>query len=384
MQSKILVKLKYHIINKGEFLMHTEEFFYSEATKRFIDYSSKDATAIIAHEHGILGLARLIACLDSLGLDYNETFMIALPDFTYTRNPNRWGAGFPYGCIVNIPKSDTPFIPIDFRPNCCGVVFAEIPDFSQNLEDFRDNYYTVINKYEKIHTNDLNRRNHFLAIYRSKKNNKYYCLLHCSFKYVKQSLYSEHNPAIKGVKVFNYLSKNFHYLINEDAIEYYNAYKQYEKDTLHLRKMIIKELFNDAQILFNKTHEGFLDNNTLLLGAYANDEKFTYPLMLSPESNLYIVCVEKAIKIGSGNSLYCAPHGGGYALDAVISAQKLNKSCAPQEEYLLKYSNNCAFVTNNILDMPFNYRSNTANDWCSKYSMASIKDILIPLINLKL
>ena len=70
--------------------MYSEDNFYTKATKSFINYSSNDATAIIAREHALLGLSRLIACLNYLGSPCEDVRMIALPDFTYTRNPNRW------------------------------------------------------------------------------------------------------------------------------------------------------------------------------------------------------------------------------------------------------------------------------------------------------
>ena len=363
--------------------MYSEDNFYTKATKSFINYSSNDATAIIAREHALLGLSRLIACLNYLGSPCEDVRMIALPDFTYTRNPNRWEAGFPYGCIIYIPQMDIPFIPIDFRPNCCGVTFAEIPTFNENLSNFRNRYMNVIRKYSKVDHKDLNRRNHFFAIYHNIQNNKYYCLLHCSFKFVKHTLYSEHNKLLEGIKTYNFFSQDFHYLIGKEAEEYYNMYLQLEKETLSLRSLIIHELFNDAHILLNRTHEGFMGINTYLLGAYADCIEFTYPLMLSPDSNLYVVNVNKEIELCSQRSIYCAPHGGGYALDSIVSAH-ISNNRENDEEYVLQFSNNCSFLTNNILDMPFNYRNNTAHDWCTKYSIAEIKETLLPIINLKL
>ena len=361
-----------------------EDFFYSKAIKCFINYSTNDATASIAREHGLLGLTRLIACLNHLGYSYENVRMIALPDFTYTRNPNRWKAGFPYGCIIYIPEYEVPFIPIDFRPNCCGVVFAEIPTFNEQLDDFRNRYFGIIRKYSKIDYKDLNRRNHFFAIYQNIHNNKYYCLLHCSFKFVKNALYSEHNKLLDGIKTYKFLSYDFPYLIGKEAKEYYDMYLQLEKETISLRALIIKELFNDAQILFNGTHEGFMGINIFLLGAYANFTEFTYPLMLSPDSNLYIMNVNKEIELCPQKSVYCAPHGGGYTLNSIVSAHILSNDNESDEEYILHYPNNSSFLTNNILDMPFNYRNYMAYDWYSKYSIAQINETLLPIINLKL
>ena len=363
--------------------MKTEDYYYAEAIKRFINYSTNDATAIIAHENGLLGMTRMIACMDYLKIPYEDIYMLALPDFTYTRNSNRWNSGFPYGCIISLPKVDTPFIPIDFRPNCCGVIFAKISQFTDSPESLREKYSYVLEKYTQVDSSDLNRRNHFLALYKNIQTNEYYCLLHCSFKFVKRILYSEHNPFLEDIRTFNYLSEDFHYLLGDSAKKYYETYIELEQKTLFLRKMIIESLFDHATIIFNKTHEGFLGIDKLLLGAYADHDIFEYPLMLSPETNLYVIDVKKSIQIGNKEHLYCGPHGGGYTLASVIDATKMKTDDILNREYMLRFPNDCLFVTNNVLDMPFNYRSNTMHEWCIARNMAYVKEELLPLINFK-
>ncbi|MCC8046976.1 MAG: hypothetical protein LIP12_16085 [Clostridiales bacterium] len=364
--------------------MYSEEDFYSLAVKNFINFSSGDATSVIARDHGLIGFARLLACLHYCGIECEETHMIALPDFTYTRNLNRWAAGFPYGCVISLPQTSIPFIPIDFRPNCCGVIFAEIPSFTYELGDLRKCYIQIRRQHENINENDLNKRNHFLGIYESRNTQKLYVLLHCSFKFVKERLYSEHNAFIDGVKSFDYLSGTLQYLTEKSAESYYKEYVAFEKETLPLREIIIQELFPDSHILFNRTHEGFFDISTILLGAYADNESITYPLMLSPEKDLYVINSYKKIKIGCRDIL-CAPHGGGYALASVSSANSYyNDLSTNNETFLLGFENNCSFLTNNILDMPFNYRNSTIYDWCERYNMATVTDVLRPIINLKL
>ena len=137
--------------------------YYNESIKHFIDLSTKDATANIAKEHGIIGLTRLNICMEKLDLDISNNFFIALPDFTYTRNALRWNAGFPYGCIINIGQT-IPFIPIDFRPNCCGIIFAEVPNQDYDIEQIQKKYLEIINSYDDINPNDFNKRNHFFRL----------------------------------------------------------------------------------------------------------------------------------------------------------------------------------------------------------------------------
>lgn len=165
--------------------MNTKIIDYNKSLKNFIDMSSGDPTAIIAKEHGLMGLTRLIMCMDKLGLNTDNNYFIALPDYTYTRNALRWNSGFPYGCIIYIDQIE-PFIPIDFRPNCCGVVFAEISEDDYDLVKLKNTYHSLLHSYSDLDSTDFNRRNHFFGIYRNEQTNKYYFLIHGSFMFAKK------------------------------------------------------------------------------------------------------------------------------------------------------------------------------------------------------
>ena len=353
---------------------------YSKYLKRFIDMSSGDPTSVIAKEHGIIGVTRLAMCMEKLGLNFQKTYFIALPDYTYTRNALRWNAGFPYGCIVCTDQSE-PFIPIDFRPNCCGVVFAEIPESDFDIIKMKKTYHELIHSNSIIDSTDFNRRNHFFGVYKNENNSKYYFLIHGSFMFAKKGLYSEKNQdLIAKRKTLDILGTPFNYLCGVDAIQYYDNYKHHEELSNYYRELILKTLFPKSKILFHRTHEGFMDMGTLLLGAYADYKSFNCPIMLSPEENLPYVNINNPVELEDSNHLYCAPHGGGYALSSVVDAQKIQMV---GNEYLITYTNNSKMLTNNIIDMPFYYRNDTAEKWCLLYKKGIITDSLKPLFNLK-
>lgn len=355
--------------------------YYNESIKHFIDLSTKDATANIAKEHGIIGLTRLNICMEKLDLDISNNFFIALPDFTYTRNALRWNAGFPYGCIINIGQT-IPFIPIDFRPNCCGIIFAEVPNQDYDIEQIQKKYLEIINSYDDINPNDFNKRNHFFGLYYNAKKNTYYFLIHGSFSFAKKSLYSEKNDDLMArVCSIDILGTPFHFLKNDDASLYYNKYLYFEKKSMYYRELILKELFPEAQILFHRTHEGFMDMGTILLGAYADNLPFMCPIMLSPEEDLPITNINEPVEISPNKILFCAPHGGGYALSSVISSEKCNGST---NNYIVTYTNKSKMLTNNIIDMPFYYRGDSAYKWCNEYKKGVIVDKLTPVFNLKI
>ena len=355
--------------------------YYNESIKHFIDLSTKDATASIAKEHGIVGLTRLNICMGKLGLETSNNFFIALPDFTYTRNALRWNAGFPYGCIINIGQT-IPFIPIDFRPNCCGIIFAEISAQNFNMEEIKKKYFEIINSYNDISPNDFNKRNHFFGLYYNETKNTYYFLIHGSFSFVKKTLYSEKNDDLMSkVCSLDILGTPFRFLKNDEALLYYNQYLDFEKKSMYYRELILKELFPDAKILFHRTHEGFMDIGTILLGAYADSSSFMCPIMLSPEEDLPITKITNPVEISSAKKIFCAPHGGGYALTSVISSEKYNKAA---NDYIITYTNKSKMLTNNIIDMPFYYRTNSAYKWCDEYNKGVIVDKLRPVFNLKI
>ena len=372
--------IRYYPLERKVYFM-TNFNHYINALDHFIDLSAKDATSNIAKSHGIIGLTRLIICMERLGLDASDVCFIALPDYTYTRNSLRWNSGFPYGCIISINQS-VPFIPIDFRPNCCGVIFAQIPNQDFNILSIRNTYYELMNSYNDIDSTDFNRRNHFFGLYHSEENDTYYFLIHGSFSFAKKQLYSEKNDALlSNTSSFNILNMPFHFLLDKDAKSYYKKYLYYEKMTMHYRELILKELFPNAQILFHRTHEGFMDMGTILLGAYADTIPFNCPIMLAPEANLPLTSINNPVKISISRKLYCAPHGGGYALSSVTNVKKLSEL---QNEFLVTYTNYSQMLTNNIIDMPFYYRTDSADKWCNQYKKGKIITNLKPIFNLKI
>lgn len=165
-----------------------------------------------------------------------------------------------------------------------------------------------------------------------------------------------------------------------EAQQYYNNYKHHEELSNYYRELILKTLFPEAKILFHRTHEGFMDMGTLLLGAYADYNSFSCPIMLSPDENLPYVNISNPVELGASKKLYCAPHGGGYALSSVIDAQKTEMI---GNEFLITYTNDSKMLTNNIIDMPFCYRNDSADKWCYLYNKGDVTETLKPLFNLK-
>lgn len=356
---------------------------YRVARKHFINYSTGDPTSVLAKEHGLIGLTRIISCMEKLGIDREQIDLIALPDFTYTRNKLRWNAGFPYGCIIKFGNDVPPFIPLDFRPNCCGVILTEMDNFDGTPDLLQKRYIEIVHSYSAIDKSDLNRRNHFMGFYFCSDNNKFYFLIHGSFNFVKNALYYERNETLLSIsKSKIIMGEPFSYLVDCHAKEYYESYLEHERLTTRYRSLIAKELFPHSEIIFNRTHEGFYDIKTLLLGAYADNQSFSCPIMLAPEMDLPFVNITKSVNSKNVSTLFCAPHGGGYALYGVSNTQRLNNDLFT--DYILTYPNNSRMFTDNVLDMPFIYRPNTDYYWCNKFRMGQELCKMTPIFNLKI
>lgn len=354
--------------------------YYNKARNSIIDMSSKDVTSIIALERSYVGVTRILICLEKLGISEGNCYMTALPDFTYTKHEDRWKAGFPYGCIFNIKSNNIPFVPLDLKPNCCGVIFAEIAPLNDDLYSLKKRLYDTISNYEKIDETDFKRGNHFIGIYEHL--NKYYLLIHGSLDYVKSKLYNDRNEQLlKKVRKYNILGTDFCFFIDDEAELYYHEYLKCEKTTIQYRELLAKKMFPEANILFNMTHEGFFGINTILLGAYASNLPFSCPLMMSPGTDLSLINVTKPINI-SDKKIYCSPHGGGYAFCEVSGIKKVSINIS--SEYILTYPNGLELLSDDILRLPYYYRTNTDECWCKQHNMGSIVNKFRPLINLKI
>ena len=365
--------------------------FYEKALDHFIDISTEDATSILAKEKALIGLSLLIECYEQHSIPYDDLSLVALPDFTFTRNNLRWQNGFAYGCVVFLPKNGTPLIPIGFRPNCCGVILSKINEWDGDDKSFSEKFKDVVGSHDFINPNDFNRRNHFLSILKEENSQNYFALLHGSFSKIKSDqknlpgLYIEKSDYWKEKVSQVQVGTNgysFPYLISDSANEYYELYQKQEALSLKYREVIFNDLFDYHEVLFHEIHEGLFNKSTILLGAYASTTPFVCPLMVSPQTEVTMVKINQNLSALTKNRisepLYISPHGAGYELHGVKKAANHNS------EYILQFNNDATMRTNNILDLPFCYRKNVVEEWCVTKQAGEKKTSLIPIFSTKL
>jgi len=360
---------------------------YAEAAARVVDFGTGDATALLAREHAMLGMAAAIECYELLGVDHSLLRLIALPDFTYTRNPYRWGAGFPYGCIILLPADSPQFVPLEFRPNCCGVILSRIDGYDGNHEELFMKKNRVLASISGATPQDSFRSNHFLVIL-SDSEGAQYALFHGSFESIKKGclgmpgLYTnmcdywdskiKHSPSFP----------RFKYLVGADAEEYFEVYRKYNEFTNANRTLLFDELFGEQHsVIFHASHEGFYDRHTLMLGGYVSQSQFSCPIMLSPEVSMPIVTTTKSIRQLTDEKVECelfvAPHGGGYTWPNVSTS----RAKWPQDGFDVVHKGNGSVMQCDDLSlMPFQYRTNVASEWCDRWKAGKINNRLVPTI----
>ncbi len=359
---------------------------YEYAKKNIVDYTGKDSTANLLKEYAFYGMYNLLTTLNDIGGSVENTKLIALPDFTYSKNEFRWRAGYPYGSIISIDSHGIPFLPLGFRPNCCGITMCKIDKNNAEPQKIMQKVADLSSLKLDISDDDLKRGNHFIGIYYDEKYEQYYAIIHGSFSFVKSGYHNlpglyidKTNYWDRKKKTFRTEFTSFDYLIDEDALEYYSVFKEFEKITKTNREKITHFLFDNCETIMNETHEGLYDSHTIVLGAYVMDKPFSCPIMLSAEKDLPIINVNRTID-GLNRKIYACPHGGGYSLTDIKEAHYNSDN----NKYELTYSNNAKMFTSDIRNLIHKYRTNTDVLWTKEFNYGDYKSILKTQYNFKL
>ena len=359
---------------------------YELARNCIVDYTDGDVTAAVLREYAVSGMYNILSCLHSLGISGENSKLFALPDFTFSRNDNRYQAGFPYGSIIHIDTKNTPFIPLGFRPNCCGITMVEFSNKENSLEKIRARIRNLGDLDTDIASDDLSRGNHFVGIYYDSQIDKSFGIIHGSFSFVKSGyrdipgLYIDKtNYWNNKLKVFDNAEISFPYLIDEAAKEYYKAYIQHEDHTKTLRAQVANHLFPDSTLLFNETHEGMFAQNTIVLGSYTASRSYSSPILLAAEADLPILQITTPLPYLS-DSIYACPHGGGYSLQHIEDG----KFDIHNRLYHLRFRNGACMETDDVRKLIYDYRLNTDKIWADNLGFGIVQKRLKTIYNFKL
>lgn len=304
-----------------------------------------DACTKIAKANMKFGLAKMHWVQENLGLEPNATF-ISSPDETITRNTARWQEGISYGGKICWGSGKEKLIMLDVKPNACGMLVGGL----SRIPDPRE----IVRKVEQMeHENhfindikvkwDFYKGNHFIDFFevnplRNIKMPKYAVILHAGCPEFKGENYKGPglywNESIQLQQMMEEMQTPFgkvRVLQGNDALEYYNHFKEAEDFAKKRRELAYRLLMDGRNVITNKTHQGLISMNEVVLGCHnirlKND---IFPVSIRADLPSYLFkgyfnltkekveelgFIHRAMQLGVYTRLRKAnlmPHGGGY------------------------------------------------------------------------
>lgn len=302
------------------------------------------------------GLATIHCVQERVGLPPDATF-VAAPDLSVTRNKNRWRSGFGYGGKLTWGNGDQEFIVLDVKPNCCGMLVGGLDTLPSSDSLLRKLHalkrdIVVIEGVPIVW--DFGVSNHFISVVSVAPMSvhplpPYAFIMHCSGAELRgqtslgDGLYWDASEALRGkAEVFETPFGPLRVLLGSDAVTYYAFFQRADAFAKKRRCLAGERLFGEYRLISNDSHQGLLNMNEVVLGAYPiRGADAVFPLTLradlpaylvrgkpnlSPETIEVLDFGERARQGGLYERLRSAnivPHGGGYTfphLQKVLSA----------------------------------------------------------------
>jgi hypothetical protein len=382
------------------------------AEDRIFSLGLRDLAAIVSYKNMLYGLAKMLCASNE------EIFCVFGPDATITRNRDRWVSGFGYGVVIRWFEEGVIFP--EMRPNGCGMVVAkleELPSKGELLEGMRR-----VNEGDfeldgfKIKP-DFGKGNHFFEIYkvlevspevRRMISSPYCAILHCSSPERKREIYDKIED---GEWVDTPLGK-ISILVDNDAREYFRLWEDYNSFCKRRREFIVKEVLQDSEVLFDKTHQGFSNTNDMRLGCYDTKDKSggsdLFPITLRWDIPVYIMRgnsnlslevidrmgfrerAERLELLEELRNINILPHGGGYEIkvpytEVEVVWQDNDRFFILKEgntnQKIISHYGEITFISPR--ELPFTYRGKDVIEKTLEYDLGRPMVKLQPLITLK-
>lgn len=255
------------------------------ARRRCFFFDVDDAGARLCRANMPYGVAKIHWLQTTLGYEPDAAY-ISTPDSTVTRNLERWASGFGYGGAV---EWSGDFVPIELKPNCCGMLAAGLRDLPPEADLDR-----VLRRLatEPLDVGgpvpalwDLDAGNHFLNVYEVSDpsvtgGSPLLAILHASGKELRRA--NEHGPGLylgdeetggSLREISEAVSTPFGpgLMVRGEAAERYRAYARLVEEYARRRRAAYaREIFGpDLEVLFNETHQGLLEPGRMVLGCYS-------------------------------------------------------------------------------------------------------------------
>lgn len=374
-----------------------------------------DSGAKIGEKVMTYGLAKIHCLQEELGLKPNA-FFLGSTDLTITRNVYRFNHGFGYGGIINWGNGKVKFIPIDVKPNACGMLVGGIDKFIscteliESLEELKNNPGEIAGTNIKW---DFNTSNHFINLFKVIDNDQlpaYIFVIHGAgdeFRgdhdhqfglYIDKSkiLYSQAYTLYTPFGPINYL-------LGEMAEKYFQFYQAVEEFTKQRRLYVAHQLFNEFQLITDQCHQGLTGVDEMILGCHKfSDEETIYPLMLRADRPGYLLkgkfnlttdqlesqgLAQRAERLGLYDQLCqvnILPHGGGYFFPDILHVEKVREVGQNRYYELQTISGLGKKIVQHLREVPYEYRGQEVLSHTLKLDLGRVCATLIPVYSLKI
>ncbi|GAF97275.1 unnamed protein product, partial [marine sediment metagenome] len=231
----------------------------------------------LARANAPYGIAKIHWAQEQLGLPPDATFVSA-PDVTVTRNAARWEAGIVYGGRY---QWSGDLFPLELKPNYCGATIAGLVDPPDPIA-LRERCAELTGSSLRIEGVALKWNfhvsNHFVNVYRVPETTSdvefpFLAYLHGSAHELQEP--TELGPGLywDRSEVTRQMAERIetpwgplHVLVGNGLQSYLEFCRRAEAATAEYRCRYVRELFSEAEILFNGTHQGALGTSSMLLG----------------------------------------------------------------------------------------------------------------------
>ncbi|AZR74055.1 hypothetical protein BBF96_12010 [Anoxybacter fermentans] len=374
-----------------------------------------DSGAKIAIQVMTYGLAKIHYLQEYLGYKPNA-FFLGAPDLTITRNIYRFNQGIGYGGIISWGEGTDSFIPVDLKPNACGMLIGGVntpkscTELIQALEELKNNPGKIEGTNIKW---DFNKSNHFINFFKVIDNHNlppYLFVIHGAGDEFRGDnngqfgLYIDKSKILKSkVHTLKTPFGDINYLIGEDAIEYFKFYQNVEKFARQRRIHVAHHLFDNFLLITDQTHQGLVGLNEIILGCHKFvDEETLFPLMLRADRPGYLIkgkfnLTEKQLenlefkarakeldiyhRLLRANIL---PHGGGYNFPDLLDIEEVLEVNENRYYKLKTTSGMGSKIVQHLRALPYEYRGQQVLNRTLELGLGQIYATLIPLFTLKI
>lgn len=386
-----------------------------KASQHIFSMGLNDSGAKIGIKVMSYGLAKIHCLQEELGLKPNA-FFLGSTDLTITRNVYRFNQGFGYGGVINWGTGKVKILPVDIKPNACGMLVGGIDEFIscteliQSLEELKNDPGEIAGTNLKW---DFNTSNHFINLFQVSDNDQlppYIFVIHGAGDEFRGDHDNQFGLYIDKSKIL--YSKAYtlftpfgpiNYLLDEMVERYFEFYQAVEEFTKQRRLYVAHQLFKKFQLITDQCHQGLTSVNQMILGCHKfSDEKTIFPLMLradrpgflltgkynlTPNHLINLGFAKRAESLGLYDELCQAnilPHGGGYFFPDILNVEKVREIGLNRYYELNTISGLGKKIVQHLREVPYEYRGQEVLDHTLQLDLGRVCATLIPLYSLKI